>query len=139
MKLIDLKGVGPKTVQQLAQLGIHHIIDILFHLPLRYQDRTRIVPINSLRPGDQAVIEGKIVAVQVKFAGKRQLQVTLADAGGELQLKFFHFNKLQQKYLTVGTMLRCFGEVKLWRRQLVMNHPEYRQLGGGQSLMLRKI
>jgi len=129
MKLSDLKGVGPKTVKQLAELGIYDISDILFHLPLRYQDRTRIVPIHSLRPGDQAVIEGKITRAQVKFAGKRQLQLTLADRNGEIQLKFFHFNKAQQHNLRIGTRLRCFGEVKYWQRQLMMIHPEYRRLG----------
>ena len=128
MKITSLKGVGPKTAALLENLGVYSIVDILFHLPFRYQDRTRIVPIKTLRPGDQAVIEGQITAAKIVFAGKRQLQITLTDSSGSIQLKFFHFNNTQQKNLIVGTQLRCFGEVKLWQRRLLMFHPEYKHM-----------
>ncbi len=128
MKLTNIKGVGPKTATLLESLGIYSVVDILFHLPFRYQDRTRIVPMQTLRPGDQAVIQGEITAAKIKFTGKRQLQLTLTDNSGSIQLKFFHFNSTQQKNLTVGSHLRCFGEVKLWQRHLLMIHPEYKHI-----------
>lgn len=129
MQLQKLKGVGPKTVEKLESLGIQSVEDVLFHLPFRYQDRTRILTIADLRPGDQAVIEGEIISSRVKFAGKRQLEVLLQDKTGVITLKFFHFNSTQQKKLGVGKQLRCFGDVKLFRRQLMMIHPEYQQVG----------
>jgi ATP-dependent DNA helicase RecG len=126
MDLSELKGVGPKTTTKLNSLGIYSVEDVLFHLPFRYQDRTRIIPIADLRPGDQAVIDGKILSSHVKFARTRQLEVLVEDASGCIKLKFFHFTQAQQKNLAIGKKIRCYGEVKLFQRQLIMAHPEYR-------------
>lgn len=125
MKLNALKGVGPKTAARLETVGVHSIEDLLFHLPYRYQDRTRIIKIADLRPGDQAVIEGKVVSCNIQFGRKRQLVVTLDDGSGAINLKFFHFSQAQKNNLPEGTILRCYGEVKLFRRQFMMIHPEY--------------
>ena len=138
MELTSLKGVGLRTAKKLENLGIHNVADILFHLPYRYEDRTRVVPIGTLHANARVVIEGKIIAVQVKFAGRRQLQLTLRDASGEIQLKFFHFNVAQKKNLTSGIRLRCFGEVKLWRRQLIMIHPEYQLISDHTQLIVEE-
>ncbi|MEO5343264.1 MAG: ATP-dependent DNA helicase RecG [Gammaproteobacteria bacterium SHHR-1] len=132
LPLTHLKGIGPKTVEKLARLEIHSVQDILFHLPLRYQDRTRLTPIGSLRPGDQSVIEGEVELVQVKQGRRRSLLVRLADGSGALFLRFFHFSPAQQHNLVPGARLRCFGEVRPGPASLEIIHPEYRRVQPGQ-------
>jgi ATP-dependent DNA helicase RecG len=131
----SLKGVGPAVAEKLAKLDIHNIQDVLFHLPLRYEDRTRIIPIGSLQPGQQAVIEGVIEHSEVKYNGRRtrggsgrSLLCYLADSSGGIVLRFFHFNASQQASLAKGVRLRCFGEVRAGTRQLEISHPEYRRM-----------
>jgi len=125
MAVTALKGVGPKNAERLERLGIHSVQDILFHLPLRYQDRTRIVPIGSLRPGDQAVIEGDIDAAEIRFGKRRSLLVHLSDGTGRLMLRFFHFSAAQKAALARGVRLRCFGEVRNGPACYELVHPEY--------------
>ncbi len=123
-----LRGVGPRAAQRLANLGIETVQDLLFHLPTRYQDRTRVVPIGSLRPGDEAVIEGVVDLAEIKFGRKRMLLVRLSDGTGALTLRFFHFNANQQAGFARGVRLRCFGEVRPGATTLEMIHPEYRRV-----------
>jgi ATP-dependent DNA helicase RecG len=124
-----LKGVGPKNAERLERLGIRSVQDILFHLPLRYQDRTRIVPIGSLRPGDQAVIEGDIDHAEIRFGRRRSLLVHLSDGTGRLMLRFFHFSAAQKAMLAKGVRLRCFGEVRNGPACYELVHPEYQAIG----------
>jgi len=125
-----LKGVGPSVAERLARLGVLTVQDVLFHLPLRYQDRTRVLPIGGLRPGDQAVIEGVVDHAALKFGRRRALLVHLSDGTGALVLRFFHFTGMQQRALERGTRLRCFGEVRVGPASLEMVHPEYRRVSG---------
>lgn len=124
----DLKGVGTAMALKLERLGIHSIQDLLFHLPSRYQDRTRIVPIGSLRPGDECVVSGEIKAADVVQGRRRSLLCRIQDGTGTLTLRFFHFNAGQKNALKPGTQLRCFGEARPGPGGLEMVHPEYRQL-----------
>ena len=87
-----LRGVGPALAESLARLGLRTVQDVLFHLPLRYEDRTRVVPIGSLRNGDRAVIEGEIQLAEVVFRRRRTLLVRIADGTGFVTLRFFHFS-----------------------------------------------
>ncbi len=123
-----LKGVGPRVAERLERLELRTAQDVLFHLPLRYQDRTRVVPIGSLRPGDQAVIEGTVELAEVTFRRRRALLCRLSDGTGSLTLRFFHFNAQQQAALKRGVRLRCFGEVRAGPATLEMIHPEYRRI-----------
>jgi len=125
-----LRGVGPRIAQRLANLGIETVQDLLFHLPMRYQDRTRVVPMGSLRPGDEAVVEGLVDLAEIKFGRKRMLLVRIADGTGSLTLRFFHFNANQQAGFARGVRLRCFGEVRPGAVTLEMIHPEYQRIGG---------
>jgi ATP-dependent DNA helicase RecG len=120
--------VGTRNAERLARIGIHTVQDVLFHLPLRYQDRTRVVPIGALRPGDQAVIEGEIQLSDIKFGRQRMLLCRLSDGTGAITLRFFHFNAAQQQTLARGVRLRCYGEVRLGAAALEMIHPEYRRI-----------
>ncbi|MDO9372686.1 MAG: ATP-dependent DNA helicase RecG [Gammaproteobacteria bacterium] len=126
LPVTHIKGVGPRLAERLARLDIRTVQDLLFHLPLRYQDRTRITPIGALRPGVEAVIEGEVQLTQVQFARKRMLLSQLHDGTGGITLRFFHFNATQQSTLARGVRVRCFGEVRFGKAGLEMVHPEYR-------------
>lgn len=130
-----LQGVGPRTAERLARLGVMTVQDVLFHLPLRYQDRTRVVPIGSLRAGMEAVIEGEIEHTEITFGKRRSLLVQIADGTGAIILRFFHFSSVQQKALAKGTRLRCFGEVRHGPHRLELVHPEYQRIDedGGEA------
>ena len=113
-------------------LNIHSVEDLLFHLPFRYQDRTRIFPIGTLRPGIEVVIEGEIQLCEIKFARRRMLLCRISDGTGSLTLRFFHFNARQKESLTRGRRIRCFGDVRRGSTTLEMVHPEYRLLEDDQ-------
>ena len=128
-----LKGVGPKSAERLAKLGIQSVQDVLFHLPLRYQDRTRVVPIGSLRHGDQVVIEGEVELSDIRFGRRRSLLVRVSDGTGAIILRFFHFSAAQRAALGKGVSLRCFGEVRNGPGGYEMVHPEYQQVDAGEE------
>ncbi len=123
-----LKGVGPRNAEKLAKIGIMTVQDILFHLPFRYQDRTRIMPLGSLRPGDQAVVEGVIDAAGIRFGRRRSLLIRLSDGTGSITLRFFHFSAAQKANLSRGVRLRCFGEVRNGPASFEIVHPEYQRI-----------
>lgn len=126
-----LKGVGQAVAEKLKRLEIYNIQDVLFHLPMRYEDRTKITPLGALRLGQQALVEGVIDHCEIKFGGRgrRSLLCYLSDNTGAVVLRFFHFNKAQQSKLTVGQRLRCFGEARRGATRLEIVHPEYQLLG----------
>lgn len=126
--LESLRGVGPKMAERLRQYGIESVEDLLFHLPLRYQDRTRVTPIGALQDGAEVVIEGEIALVSVSGGGRRRsLLVKLQDGTGTATLRFFHFSHAQKNALQKGDQLRCFGSVRRGSQQAEMIHPEYRR------------
>lgn len=120
-----LHGVGKRISDRLSGLGIVSIQDILFHLPRRYLDRTRIHPIGGLRPGEDALVQGQIELSQVQFGKRRSLHCQIADGTGALTLRFFHFNRAQQDNLSRGRYIQCWGQVRRVGRKSEMIHPEY--------------
>ncbi|WP_251975887.1 ATP-dependent DNA helicase RecG [Salinicola avicenniae] len=121
-----LSGIGEALAGKLARLQIERVADLLFHLPLRYQDRTRITPIGTLRAGTEAVVEGEVSAADVIRGRRRSLLVRLKDGSGILSLRFFHFSPAQQQQFVKGTIVRCFGEARAGSTGLEIYHPEYR-------------
>ncbi|MCG5515520.1 MULTISPECIES: ATP-dependent DNA helicase RecG [unclassified Ectothiorhodospira] len=130
-----LKGVGPKMAARLDRLGIATVTDLLFHLPARYQDRTRLVPMGGLRPGDEGVVEGEVDHTEVVARSKRMLLVHLSDGTGGITLRFFHFSGAQQQAMARGTRLRCFGEARMGKAGMELVHPEYRILREGEAVV----
>lgn len=123
-----LKGVGGKVAERLLKIGVQQVQDLLFHLPLRYQDRTRLMPLGALRPQQEVLIEGTIQLSQVKFGRRRSLLCHVSDGTGAIILRFFHFSKSQQEQFAKGRRIRCFGEIRNGPSSLEMVHPEYQML-----------
>ena len=123
-----LNGVGPALASKLHKLGLFSLQDLLFHLPLRYIDRTQITPIGGIHPMTEVVIEGEVRASDVVFGRRRSLVCRVQDHSGVVTLRFFHFNRAQQERLKPGVKLRCFGEVRRGKSGLELYHPEYQYL-----------
>jgi ATP-dependent DNA helicase RecG len=131
--LTTLPGVGPALRDSLARLGMGVLQDLWFHLPLRYEDRTRLVPIADLRIGEPAQVEGVIDAVQRTFRGRPQLRVAISDGSQDtLVLRFFHFHGAQLDQLKHGARLRCYGEVRRGQHGLEMVHPQYQRIAADE-------
>jgi ATP-dependent DNA helicase RecG len=122
-------GAYGSLADKLARLGVRGGNDILFLLPARYEDRTRLTPIGGLLPGTHAVFEGEVLLAEIVFRRRRQLLVRVGDGSGSITLRFFHFSGAQREGLTRGTRLRCHGEVRRGPLGLEIVHPEYRHLG----------
>ena len=123
-----LRGVGPWVAQRLQRLGVERIADLLYLLPVRYEDRTEIQCLGALRPGSKVLVEGELELTEVVFRRRRSLLCRIADGTGVLTLRFFHFNGAQQKQLARGVRIRCFGDVRAGPTGLEMVHPEYKVL-----------
>jgi len=129
-----LPGVGPALAASLGKLGLERVQDLWFHLPLRYEDKTRITAIADLRAGERAQVEGVVEAVERGFRYRPQLKVAIGDASRQtLLLRFFHFNRAQAEQLVPGTRLLCYGEVRHAAQGLEMVHPSYQRLGGDEA------
>jgi ATP-dependent DNA helicase RecG len=133
LAVTTLAGVGPRVAQRLAALGIHTVQDLLFHLPHRYQDRTRLTPLGALRAGEHAAIAGEILLSQVLQGRRRSLVCRLSDGTGGMDIRFFHFTRAQEQALARGARVQCFGEVRWGMRGPEMVHPEYRVLAANAA------
>lgn len=129
-----LKGVGPQLEGKLASLGVHSVIDLLFHLPIRYQDRTTTLAIGELRSGSEVLISGRIEASGVQFGRRRSLITVISDDTGRLTVRQFHFNTSQRRGLKRGAFIQCYGEVRSGPTGLEMVHPEYRLIEGPDAV-----
>ncbi|MGD9291951.1 MAG: ATP-dependent DNA helicase RecG, partial [Gammaproteobacteria bacterium] len=113
---------------RLRRLGVSTVQDLLFLLPIRYEDRTRLVELGALRPGMRITVEGRVDLTEVVFRRRRMMLCSISDGTGSLLLRFFHFSRSQTEGLKRGTRLRCFGEVRQGVSGMEMVHPEYRRL-----------
>ncbi len=129
-----LRGVGEKLKLRLSELGIQSLEDLLFHFPLRYQDRTRITPIGGALDQRDAVIKGEVVAAAVTMGRRRTLVVKIEDGTGLLTVRFFHFRQSQVAQFRQGMPIQLYGTARRLGGNLEMIHPEYR-LGAGANLL----
>jgi ATP-dependent DNA helicase RecG len=135
--LTALKGVGPGIAAKLATLHLTSIQDLLFHLPLRYQDRTRISPIAACRMGAELMLEGEVLATELVFGRRRSLLCRIKDSSGIITLRFFHFSAAQKNALTPGARIRCYGEVRAGKTGLELYHPEYQFIAPDQVAVVQ--
>ena len=132
--LSTFKGVGPSLAEKLAKIGLISVQDILFHLPLRYEDKTRVTSVRDLSIGLSTNIIGEITDSQITHGKRRMLVVTLHDGSGSIQLCFFSFSASQKNSLAIGKTIRCYGEVKRGPRSYQIVHPEYKSLDDDREL-----
>jgi len=124
--LDNLKGVGPKQLEKLQKLGLFVVRDLLFHLPLRYQDKTRKTSIDSIMVGQEALIEGEIFSQSLTRGRRNSLLVKIQSPSGQfLTLRFFHFHYRQAQQFSRGKTLRVFGEVRTGPNGYEIVHPVY--------------
>ncbi len=119
-----LKGVGPKVAEKLAHLSIYNLEDLLFHLPLRYQDKSRINPIASLNQGQMAQVFGVIEEANITFGKRRSLVCKISDGSGLLEIRLFYFSMAQKTQFVIGDYIQCYGQVSHTGRSFGMIHPE---------------
>ncbi|WP_243038938.1 ATP-dependent DNA helicase RecG [Dyella sedimenti] len=135
-----LPGVGPALAETLGRLGLERVQDLWFHLPLRYEDKTRVTAIADLRPGERAQVEGVVEAVERGFRYRPQLKVAIGDDSQQtLVLRFFHFHRAQAEQLKPGARLLCYGEVRQGPQGLEMVHPQYQRLQGDEPASVDEL
>jgi len=125
LPVATLTGIGAQTANRLEKLGIRTIQDLIFHLPLRYEDRTRVYPIGSLKAGMTVLVRGQVEFTDILPRGRKSLICRIGDGTGFISLKFFHFTANQHNALKPGIWLSCFAEVRHGYAELEMVHPEY--------------
>jgi len=121
-----LSGVGPQMAIKLARVHVHRVKDVLFHLPNRYEDRTKVTDLGALLPGIATVIIAQIEAAQVVYGRRRSLLVKVSDGTGFLTIRLFYFNRSQEQGFRRGLWLKVYGEVRQGPSSYEMIHPEYR-------------
>jgi ATP-dependent DNA helicase RecG len=134
--LQDLPGITPKAIENLAKLNIVTIFDLLFHLPLRYNDRTVITKIADISCNKELQVIGQVYNAKVVFGRRRMMTATLIDDSGEITLRFFHFSSSQLKSLPDGKRVLCFGEPRRTGNRIEMIHPQYRVLQEHEAVTL---
>lgn len=127
LPMTHLKGVGEKVAEKFSRLGIVSAADLLFHLPFRYEDRSKVTPIGALDAGHACLFEGQVELAEVVFRGRRSMLVRLSDGTGFITLRFFHFSNSQKQAMQRGQWVRCFGDIKAYNKSsgVEVVHPEY--------------
>lgn len=123
--LTSLSGVGAKVADKLAKIGLLSVQDLLFHLPLRYEDRTRVYPIAQLHPGMWGAVQGDVKLVDTTFGRRKMLTVKISDGLGSITLRFFNFNAGMKNQFSEGRQVHAYGEIKRGMNGLEIIHPDY--------------
>jgi ATP-dependent DNA helicase RecG len=134
--LTGLTGVGPALAEKLGRLGLRRVEDLLFLLPLRYEDRTELIRPGALSAGMRCLTSGQVLLAETVYRGRRSLLVRIGDGSGQITLRFFHFSAQQQAQFRMGVSVSCYGDVRPGPVGLEMVHPEYRILREGESPVL---
>jgi ATP-dependent DNA helicase RecG len=136
--LTALAGVGPALAGKLEKLNLSRVEDLLFLLPLRYEDRTQLVKLGALEAGKRCLVTGEVLLAETAYRGRRNLLVRISDGSGQLTLRFFYFSRSQQAQFQPGVRVTCFGEVRKGRSGFEMIHPEYRILRAEQDAAINE-
>ncbi|MEZ8243988.1 ATP-dependent DNA helicase RecG [Vibrio splendidus] len=131
--LNSLSGVGAKVAEKLEKVGLNNVQDLLFHLPLRYEDRTRIYPIVKLHAGLWAAVQGKVMHVDTIFGKRKMLAVKISDGNGTITLRFFNFTAGMKNNFAEGKQVHAYGEIKRGNMGLEIVHPDYKFFAPSQQ------
>ena len=131
-----LPGITPKAIENLAKLNITSIFDLLFHLPIRYNDRTSVTNIADIQCNTDLQLIGHVYNSKIVYGRRRMMTALLRDASGEMTLRFFHFSNRQLQGLGDGKRLLCFGEPRWVGKRIEMIHPQYRVLQENEIVTL---
>jgi ATP-dependent DNA helicase RecG len=130
-----LRGAGPALAARLRALNLATAEQLLFHLPLRYEDRRRFTPLGELKDGQGALIRARVEHAKVVYPGRRMLTVSVTDGdGGWAALRFFHFNQAQAQSFVPGSWVRAYGTARIGARGAEFVHPEYRVAPAADAL-----
>ncbi len=130
----SLAGLSKGTLDKLAKLNITSPLDLILHLPLRYDDETHLYPIKDAPAGRDVLIEATVVESDIKYRPRRQLVCQLEDGSGTVTLRFFSFYGSQVKHLAPGARVRAFGEMRPGFFGAEMVHPRYRVVAPGSPV-----
>ncbi|EKN3990392.1 ATP-dependent DNA helicase RecG [Yersinia enterocolitica] len=136
--LSTLSGVGASQAGRLAKMGLETIQDLLLHLPLRYEDRTRLYRIGDLLPGLSVTVEGEVLRSDISFGRRRMMTCQISDGSGVLTLRFFNFNAAMKNSLSPGKHVIAYGEAKRGNTGPEIIHPEYRVHGENIGVELQE-
>ncbi|MEZ9666692.1 ATP-dependent DNA helicase RecG [Vibrio breoganii] len=132
--LTSLNGVGAKVAEKLAKIGLITVQDLLFHLPHRYEDRTRVYPMASLHAGLWAGVQGKVMSVDTVFARRKMLTVKISDGNGTITLRFFNFTAGMKNNFSEGKLVHAYGEIKRGNQGLEIVHPDFKFFNEGKAV-----
>ncbi len=132
--LTVLRGVGPALAAKLERLQLKRVEDLLFLLPHRYEDRTTLFRIGTVKPGMRCLVSGEVLLAETVYRGRRSLLVRIGDGSGQITLRFFYFSQQQQSQFRKGAVITAFGDVRTGPVGFEMVHPEYRVLRPGQRV-----
>jgi ATP-dependent DNA helicase RecG len=127
-------NVAPALAKKLDKLGLRRRLDLVLHLPLRYEDETHLYPIGAAPYGQPVLVEGRVISHEVQFRPRKQLMVRLEDASGVLVLRFIHFYPSQLKQFADGVLIRAMGEIRRGFHGDEMVHPKTREVVEGSPL-----
>ncbi len=126
-------------ISEIVRWGFHGLEDLLFDLPLRYEDETQITPIGALAPGQSALVQGKVELADIRYIPRRQLLCRIADGSGHLHLRFFHFYNSQHVGFKRGLTVRAFGTLREGGLGREFIHPRYRVFKGSLPPLKRNL
>ncbi|CDH05232.1 DNA helicase, ATP-dependent resolution of Holliday junctions, branch migration [Xenorhabdus bovienii str. oregonense] len=135
--LTTLRGVGASQVTKLAKLGLVNLQDLLLHLPLRYEDQTRLYSINDLLPGVYATVTGEVLRTHVTFGRRRIMTCQISDGTGVLTLRFFNFTAAMKNNLAEGKHVIAYGEIRRGNQGPEIIHPEYKTQQHAERVQLQ--
>ncbi len=136
--LTTLHAVGAGQAGKLAGIGLHTLQDLLFHLPLRYEDQTRLYTITDLLPGIYATVSGEVLRTDVVFGRKRMMTCQISDGTGILTLRFFNFSAAMKNALAAGKQVTAYGEIRRGKNGPEIFHPEYKVRQSDTSVELQE-
>jgi len=140
--IIVLKGIGEKMRERFAKRSLYTLNDLLFHLPVRYLDKTRLTPIAECHAGESAFFSGKLLQCNIQTTRNRILNCDINDGSATISMRLFYFNQQQALALIraaeQGKWLSCYGDIKWGRPCLQIIHPEYRIIESYQSIVIDK-